>query len=160
MECRRTHQHHRPALLGGAALVVDEEVWDVVPHIAVLVQVGHGGLQRGLQCGSVVLKEPQHQRPQHCSEQRKWVPLGFRNVAFLHAQAAQGKQDTWKQVHGDLQGGSGRGLPSHTFFPPPMHGVTYWAWISVFQSWCARLEVVVAGVLILLFYIFNLLFFH
>lgn len=31
-------------LLGGAALVEDEEVRDVVPNVAVLVEVGHGGL--------------------------------------------------------------------------------------------------------------------
>lgn len=31
-------------LLGGAALVEDEEIRDVVPNVAVLVEVGHGGL--------------------------------------------------------------------------------------------------------------------
>lgn len=109
-----------------------------MPHIAVLVQVGHRGLQRRLQRGPVVLKEPQHQPPHRRRDPREWVPLGFGNVALLHAQAAQGKQDTRQQVHADLQGGSDRGLKAGTatgnLLPTPMSPY----WISVFQSWCAR----------------------
>ena len=64
-----------------------------MPHVAVLVQVGHGGLQRGLQRGPVVLEEPQDQPPQQPGEQRERVPPGLRDVALPHAQAAQGKQE-------------------------------------------------------------------
>lgn len=40
--CRSLPEHLRALLLGGLALVVDKEVREVVPHVAVLVQVGHG----------------------------------------------------------------------------------------------------------------------
>lgn len=100
-----------------------------MPDVAVLVQIGHGGLQGWLQSGPVVLKEPQHQPPHQPGEQREWVPPGLGNVALLHAQAAQGKQDAREQVHVDLQGGNDRGLregaAAGNLRPTPMAWGTY-----------------------------------
>ena len=43
--CRSLPEHLGALSLGGLALVVDQEVREVMPHVAVLVQVGHGRLQ-------------------------------------------------------------------------------------------------------------------
>lgn len=68
-----------------SGLVVDEEVRDVVPDIAVVVEVAHGGLERGLQSVGVVLKEPQNDAPDQCCEQGEGVFLWLGDVAFLHS---------------------------------------------------------------------------
>ena len=61
-----------------------------MPHVAVLVQVGHGRLQWGLQSGPVVLEEPQDQPPHQRREPRERVRPGLGDEALLHTQAAQG----------------------------------------------------------------------
>ena len=89
--CRSLPEHPGALLPGGLALVVDKEVREFVPHVAVLVQVGHGRLQRGLQDWPVALEEPQHQPPHQPCEPWKRVQPVFRDEALLHAQAAKGK---------------------------------------------------------------------
>lgn len=90
-------------LLAVCPFVVDEEVRQVVPHLAVLVQVCHGGLQGGLQGPPVVFKEPQHCPPHQGSQQREGVLPGLGDVALLHGQPGQAEQDPGQQVHDDLR---------------------------------------------------------
>lgn len=89
-------------LLAVCPFVVNEEVRQVVPHLAVLVQVGHGGLQGGLQGLPVVLKEPQDCAPHQGSQQREGVLPGLGDVALLHSQPGQSEQDPGQQVHDNL----------------------------------------------------------
>lgn len=90
-------------LLGVRPFVVNEEIRQVVPHLTVVVQVGHGGLQGGLQGLPVVFKEPQDCPPHQGSHEREGVLLGLGDEALLHSQARQSKQDPGQQVHDDLQ---------------------------------------------------------
>lgn len=90
-------------LLAVCPFVVNEEVRQVVPHLAVLIQVGHGGLQGGLQSLPVVFKEPQHCPPHQGSQEREGILPGPWDVALLHGQPRQTEQDPGQQVHDDLQ---------------------------------------------------------
>lgn len=82
--------------------VINEEVRNVVPHIAVIVQVGHGGLQRRLQSLSVVFKEPENRSPHQSSNKWEGILPGLWDVALLHGQPRQAEQDSRQQVHNDL----------------------------------------------------------
>lgn len=90
-------------LLAVCPFVVNEEVRQVVPHLTVVVQVGHGGLQGGLQSLPVVFKEPQDCPPHQGSHEREGILLGLWDVALLHSQPRQTEQDPRQQVHDDLQ---------------------------------------------------------
>lgn len=90
-------------LLAVCPFVVNEEVRQVVPHLTVLVQVGHGGLQGGLQGLLVVFKEPQDCPPHQGSHEREGILLGLWDVALFHSQPRQTEQDPGQQVHDDLQ---------------------------------------------------------
>lgn len=89
-------------LLAVCPFVVNEEVRQVVPHLTVLVQVGHGGLQGGLQSLLVVFKEPQDCPPHQGSHEREGILLGLWDVALFHSQPRQTEQDPGQQVHDDL----------------------------------------------------------
>ena len=125
--CRSLPEHLGALSLGGLALVVDQEVREVMPHVAVLVQVGHGRLQWGLQSGPVVLEEPQDQPPHQRREPRERVRPGLGDEALLHTQAAQGKQGAGQQVHADLwEGRTGLqvGPATGNLLPTPAHPIS------------------------------------
>lgn len=84
-------------------LVVNEEVRDVVPHVAVVVEVVHGRLQRRLQRVWVKFKEPQDDAPHQGGKQRERVVFGLRDQSFLHGEPRQREQDSGQQVHVDLE---------------------------------------------------------
>lgn len=73
-----------------------------MPHVAVVVQVVHGGLQRWLQGVGVILEEPENDAPHQSRKQWERISLRLRHVAFLHSQAGQGKENPRQQVHVDL----------------------------------------------------------
>lgn len=73
-----------------------------MPRVAVVVQVGHGGLQGGLQRVPVVLEEPQNCPPDQSSNKGKGILLWLWDVALFHRQARQAEQDPGQQVHDDL----------------------------------------------------------
>lgn len=73
-----------------------------MPHIAVMVEVVHGGLQRRLKSVGVILKEPQDDAPHQCGKEREGVLLGLRDNSFLHSKPRQGEEDPGQQVHVDL----------------------------------------------------------
>lgn len=83
-------------------LVVNKEVRDVVPHITVMVEVGHGGLQGGLQGVWVIFKQPQDDAPHQRGEERERVTFGLGDESFLHSETRECKQDPGQQVHVDL----------------------------------------------------------
>lgn len=84
-------------------LIVNEEVCYVVPHVAVVVEVVHGGLQRGLEGVGVILKQPQDDAPHQGGEEREGVMFRLRDESFLYSQSRQGEQDPGQQVHVDLR---------------------------------------------------------
>lgn len=73
-----------------------------MPHVAVVVEVVHGRLQRRLQRVRVKLKEPQHDAPHQGGKQGEGVALGLRDQTFLHGEPGQSEQDPGQQVHVDL----------------------------------------------------------
>lgn len=79
--------------------VVYKKIWYVVPHIAVMVEVGHGGLEWWLQGVGIVLKQPEDYAPYQGGKEWEGVSLRLRDVAFLHSQPRQGKQNSRQQVH-------------------------------------------------------------
>lgn len=74
-----------------------------MPHIAVMVEVVHGGLQRGLQGVWVIFKEPQDNAPHQRGEEWERVVFGLGDKSFLYSQPRQGEQDPGQQVHVDLE---------------------------------------------------------
>lgn len=73
-----------------------------MPDVAVVVEVVHGGLQRGLESVWVILKEPQDDAPNKRSKQREGVVFGLRNDSLFHRQTGQSEEDPGQQVHVDL----------------------------------------------------------
>lgn len=73
-----------------------------MPHVAIMVEVVHGGLQRGLKCVWVILKQPQDDAPNQRGKEREGVLLGLRDNSFLYSQPRQGEEDPGQQVHVDL----------------------------------------------------------
>lgn len=65
-------------------LVINQEVRDVVPHVAVMVEVVHWGLQGWLQGVWVIFKQPQDNSPHKHREQWKRVVFRLRNKSFLY----------------------------------------------------------------------------
>lgn len=84
-------------------LVVNKEVWDVVPHVAVVVEVVHRWLQRRLQRVGVKFKQPQDDAPNQGGKQRERVVFGLGDQSFLHCKPGQSEQDPGQQVHVDLE---------------------------------------------------------
>lgn len=74
-----------------------------MPHIAVVVEVVHGGLQRGLEGVWVILKQPQDDAPHQGGKEWKRVVFRLGYKSFLYSQTRQGKKDPGQQVHVDLQ---------------------------------------------------------
>lgn len=70
-----------------------------MPRVAVVVEVVHGGLERGLERMRIILKQPQHDSPNQRGEQRERVFFGLRDQTFLHRQPRQSKEDSGQQVH-------------------------------------------------------------
>ena len=64
-----------------------------MPHVAVMVEVVHGGLQGWLEGVWVVLKQPKHDAPHQGGEEGEGITFGLGYVAFLNSQAGQGKKD-------------------------------------------------------------------
>lgn len=67
-------------------LVVNEEVRDVVPHVAVVVEVVHRRLQGRLQRVWVIFKQPQDDAPHQGGKQRERVVFGLGDESFLHGE--------------------------------------------------------------------------
>lgn len=74
-----------------------------MPYIAVVIQVGHGGLQRRLQSFPVIFKEPENCPPNQSRHKREGILLWLWDAALLHCQLRQAEQDTREQVHRDLR---------------------------------------------------------
>lgn len=67
-------------------LVVNEEVRDVVPHVAVVVEVVHRRLQGRLQRVWVIFKQPQDYAPHQGGKQRERVVFGLGDESVLHGE--------------------------------------------------------------------------
>lgn len=74
-----------------------------MPHVAVVVEVVHGGLQGGLEGVRVIFKQPQHNTPHQRGKEREGVVFRLGDEPFLHSQPRQGEQDPGQQVHVDLE---------------------------------------------------------
>lgn len=74
-----------------------------MPHIAVMVEVVHRGLQWGLEGVRVILKQPQDNAPHQGGEQWERVFFWLGDESFLYSQAGKGKEDSRQQVHVDLE---------------------------------------------------------
>lgn len=83
--------------------IENEEVCDVVPRVAVMVEVVHWGLQRWLQGVWVILKKPQDNTPHQCGKEWEGVPSGLGDKSLLYRQPWEPKQDSGQQVHVDLR---------------------------------------------------------
>lgn len=83
-------------------LVINKEVCDVVPHVAVVVEVVHRGLQRRLESVWVIFKQPQHDTPHESGKEWERVVFRLRDESFLYSQARECKEDPGQQVHVDL----------------------------------------------------------
>ena len=79
-----------------------QKVPERVPGVAVVVQVGHGGLERGLQRVALVLEEPEHDAPDDGCEPGEHGAVRLRGVASLDHQLDQCVQDAGQQVQVDL----------------------------------------------------------
>ena len=55
--------------------VSEKESSDIRPEIGVVVEVGHGLVERALQDVPMVLEQPQHNAPHRCSEPGKYGEL-------------------------------------------------------------------------------------
>lgn len=89
-------------LLAVCSFVINEKVRNVMPYITIVIEVGHGGLQRRLQSLPVVFKEPENCPPYQSSDKWKGILLWLWDIALFHCQPRQAEQDTRKQVHNDL----------------------------------------------------------
>lgn len=73
-----------------------------MPHVAVVVEVVHRGLQGRLEGVWVIFKQPQDNAPHQRGEEWERVVFGLRDKSFLHSQPRQREQDPGQQVHVDL----------------------------------------------------------
>ena len=87
--------------------VVDNQVPDVVPKLRVFVDVGHGGLETGLEGVSLVLKQPQDTPPHQTRKPREGVKLGCRDQSLCHGNSSEAKSDSGQQIQANLERGSG-----------------------------------------------------
>lgn len=101
--CRDVNKIKASFLSSSPWLIINKEVRDVMPHIAVVVEVVHGGLQRGLEGVWVILKQPQDDAPYQGGKERKRVTFRLGDKSFLYSQPRQGEKDSGQQVHVDLQ---------------------------------------------------------
>lgn len=67
-----------------AAFIINKEIRNVMPHVAVIIEVCHGGLQRWLKGVSVVLKEPEDESPDDSRKQREGILFWLWDEAFLN----------------------------------------------------------------------------
>lgn len=74
-----------------------------MPHIAVVVEVVHGGPQRGLEGVGVKLKQPQDNAPHQRGKEGERVTFRLGDESFLHGQPREGEQDPRQQVHVNLE---------------------------------------------------------
>lgn len=103
-----------------------------MPHIAVMVEVVHWGLQGGLEGVWVILKQPQHNAPHQRGEQWERVAFRLGDKSLLHSQPRQRKQDPGQQVHVDLQRREGKALMGWTHSNASVTASDSW--------WCAHEE--------------------
>lgn len=85
-----------------ATFIINKEIRNVMPHIAVIIEVCHRGLQRWLKSVSVVLKEPKDESPDDSRKQRKGILFWLWDEAFLNCQPGQSKKGSRQQVHINL----------------------------------------------------------
>lgn len=88
---------------GSPWFVINKKIWDVMPHVAVVVEVSHGGLKGGLQSVWVKLKQPQDDAPNQCGKKWERITFGCGDESFFYSQSGQGKQDSRQQIHVDLE---------------------------------------------------------
>lgn len=128
--------HHLKALRDSFLspwLVVNEEVRDVVPHVAVVVEVVHRRLQGRLQRVWVIFKQPQDDAPHQGGKQRERVVFGLGDESFLHGEPWQCEQDSGQQVHIDLE----EQEHSVTWHAKPANvGVQNQLWVIYLLVWC------------------------
>lgn len=97
------HKRHLQDSFLSPWLVVNKEVRDIVPHVAVVVEVVHRRLQGRLQRVWVKFKQPQDDAPHQGGKQGERVVFGLGDESFLHGEPGQRKQDSGEQVHVDLE---------------------------------------------------------
>ena len=84
--------------------VVGQEVPHTAPHRAVVVEVRHGALQRGLQRALLVLVQTQDHAPHQCPEPGEEVKGRLGEVASPYEHLCQSQGDSGEQVEVDLRG--------------------------------------------------------
>lgn len=71
--------------------------------VAVVVKVGHRGLEGALEDRLVVLEKPKYHTPDNRSEPRENRALRFRNDALLDGQTRESNHDARQKIQIDLK---------------------------------------------------------